>query len=434
MSTRPAVPENALDTQTEVAGMWGKGVAKIAAILPIDIWPAQPGSFEHSTAGGDFLDISSISPAELPQVELLPERKNGGSWLGFVRNMIPGSTPATQPSKQYLSDASRIAESLVEQEPEITLGRLEATFDVVEESLLDTVTDRDYVFTKINHRCWEEITNIGLRAAGKEYIRKMGAIDQGCIDSGFYECLAVCMNGISQTLSDTPGQSREIQLRGKDFSFGIALTGGNSTFVDDFKGQGRDARVIRNIYPSVTIGSASGLLGFFASLAEGDRRWVVADGSAPKALFWNGQFGRFIENIVNASDAILFIVPPWLSGVTLAQADGVSVFKLIVPGDQIDTMWSLVAPVVLQYIAELSGNYRLTVLSQCSALSAIIGMMTSLHLRGSKHRSPFRFYDLGQLLDLANIGKADAGYWLTRSDVKTHADETNDWSKLLWNS
>lgn len=423
---------NNYDTGQETSNRWDKGVKIVSAILPIKLQAIEPTCFEKSAASGRVLNISKIKPLELPQAENVRKSKGMEKLLGIINKIIPRSFPVLDPSKQYLSDASRKSESLSELSPEMVMNSLETTFDVDEFSLLGTVTDRDYVFAKINHRCWEEITSIGLNNSGKEYLRRMGEIDHACIASGFYECLAICIIATARSLPRKQSSGNQIGLCSKNFSLGIGLTGGNASFTDDFKGQGRDAKIINNIYSSVTIGAAAGLVGFFSSIAPRDHQWLVADGSAPKALFWNGEFGRFIKSIAKSADAILFIVPPWLSGVTVADTLEVEVFEFVVPGEDIDSMWGLVAPVALQYIAELSSKYRLTVLSQCSVVSAIIGMMTSLYLKQSKHRSPFRFYDLGQLLDLANFRGVDTGYWLSRKDVRTHASQTNDWSNLLW--
>lgn len=411
--------------------MWEKGARKVAVILPIKIHAINSICFENSVVSEDLLDISLIKYSELPQTEFVEESRGIKKLLKFVHKIIPRSPLDTDPSKQRLPDACQNSKNLVETSQEMVMKRLETTFDVDEISLLDTVTDFDYVYTKINHRCWEEVTNLGLNHSGKKYIRKMGPIDHDCVASKFYECLAICLITTARAVSGKPRSGHQLRLCNSNFSFGIGLTGGNASFVDDLRGQGRDAKIINNIYSSVTIGAAAGLLGFFSSLAQGDHRWLVADGSAPKALFWNGQFGRFIKGITESSDAILFIVPPWFSDVTIADALGVKVFKLVVPGENIDSMWSLVAPVVLQHIAELASKYRLTVLSQCSVVSAVIGMMLNLYLKTSKHRSPCRFYDLGQLLDLVNIDGTNTGFWLTRKDVREHAFQTDDWSNLL---
>lgn len=425
-------PGNNHEAEQVLTSMWEKGVKNVAAMLPVDFRDRHSSCFEGSIAGADLLDISSLDPLALPRAEFVTRSSALEGLMGFVFKNTPHSSLNFNPSRPRLTDAGKESARLVELSPDEIMEQLTVTFNVVEVSLLDTVTDDDYIFTKINHRCWEEITHLGLSNSGKEYIRKIGSIDHECIDSGFYECMALCLISKARDLSVNAHTGNTFQLCSSDFSFGIALTGGNASFLDDVKGQGRDVRIINNIYPRVTLGTAAGVTGFFSSLVKDKHSWLVADGSAPKKLFWDGQFGQFMERIAESSDAILFIVPPWLRGVTLADTLGVKVFKLIVPGENIDSMWGLVAPLALQYIGELSSKYRLTVLSQCSVVSAVIGMMASLHFKKTKHRSPCRFYDLGQLLDLANSKGTDTGYWLSRKDVRTHASETDDWSDLIW--
>jgi hypothetical protein len=420
------------DARQETLKMWEEGASKISAILPLKFQAIHPTCFDKSTANGRLTDISLIKPSELPQIKYVRKPRLIEKLLEYINKNIRRSSLYIDPSKQYLTDASQASEGLCKLSPDEVMEHLGATLDVDEFSLLETITDQDYVFVKINHRCWEEITSIGLVNAGKEYPRRMGAIDHDCIDSGFYEFLAKCIITTIRGLSSRQSVPNQIRLCSESFSFGISLTGGNASFTDDFVGQGRDAKIIKNIYSFVTIGTAAGLTGFFSSIDPGDHRWLVADGSAPKALFWNGEFGEFIKNIAESADAILFIVPPWLSGVTIHDSLDIKVFELVVPGEDIDSMWGLVVPVALQYIANLSSKYRLTVLSQCSVVSALIGMVVDLHLKHTNLRSPFRFYDVGQLMDLANIGGVETGFWLSRKDVRHHASQTDDWSDLLW--
>jgi len=403
----------------------------IADLLPIRIDDTPGRHFDTSTSTVESVDISSIPLGDLPAVDFAARASAPMSRFGrlsqiFRRLGRPQSAPDQQLSRAYATSAQ-----LVELPADEILQRLDSTFYVREISLLDTVSDRDYVFAKVNHRCWEEITSIGLDQAGKEYIRAIDAIDRECISSRFYESLFVCLAQCQRAASTKQSPKHQCRLCTDEFAFGISLTGGNASYRDDLVGRGRDARVIDNIYASVTVGTAAGLVGFFSALADGNRTWFVADGAAPKTLFWKAQFGSFMEKILNTADAILFIVPPWLADITISGRPGIKVFTLVVPGEGVDTLWGLVAPVALQYIAELSRRYRLTVLSQCSVVSALVGMMTHLHLTRSAHRTPCRFYDLGQLLDLANVNKPESGYWLSREDVRAHATRTNDWSNML---
>jgi hypothetical protein len=305
-------------------------------------------------------------------------------------------------------------------------------FAIEERSLIDTVTDEDHVFVKINHRCWEEFTQIGLNEVGQKYIRGIDPIDWGCIESGFYQCLTTCIAQTARKLNKRRKSRSPRYLKNQRFSFGISLTGGNASFRDDFDGQGRDAKVIDKIYPKVILGTAAGLTGFFSALDNSAVSWSVMDGSAPKDLFWNGTFGSFISKILESSDAVLIVVPPWLSEIEIEGSNNTKLFKIIVPGELIDSKWALVVPVVLSKILELSRKHRLTVLAQCSVVAALLGMAVTSSLAKNDHKSPFRFYDLGQLLDLANFGGEETGFWLSRRDVREHADRTNDWSDLIW--
>lgn len=415
----------------EITRLWTVGTKRIAAILPVKIGPIASSRFDQCSKSSYLLDISAITPAELP----IAHFTRNLSWMEISRNffnrLFSKKLACNISSSHRLMDAGRISKTLVQLPEEQLLEMLNSIFEVKEIPLLDTITDQDYVFAKINHRCWEEITSIGMTNAGSTYFRNIGSIDQDCIDSGFYEYLALCLEETARLVSNSPDQGNQIRLRSKDFSFGISLTGGNASFADDLRGKGRDVKIMNDIYPAVTIGTAAGLVGFFSTLNKGNHRWIVADGASPKNLFWECKFGSFMKRVVETSDAILFIVPPSLSGITINDTQYVKVFKIIVPPKNIDTVWALVAPVILQHVAELSREYRLTVLSQCSALSALIAMIIKIELSKSKHRSPFRFYDLGQLLDLVKLGQKDAGFWITRRDVRSHASKVDDWKDIL---
>jgi hypothetical protein len=428
MNMPPSVPNQISASRPEVTRLWTAGTKRIAATLPLKIGPIDSSRFDQCSKNSYSLDISAVTPSELPVAHFTRNL----SWMDHSRNFFYRFFSKTLTCNisfnHRLIDAGRKSKALVQLPGKRLLERLHSTFEVKEIPLLDTITDQDYIFAKINHRCWEEVTSIGMVNAGGTYFRNIGSIDQNCIDSGFYEYLALCLEETARSVSNW---SDQLRLCSKDFSFGISLTGGNASFANDLKGKGRDAKIMNDIYPAVTIGTAAGLVGFFSTLHDGKRQWLVADGAAPKDLFWESKFGIFMKRIVERSDAILFIVPPSLSGITIATTENVEVFKVIVPSKNIDTMWALVAPIILQHVAELSREYRLTVLSQCSALSALIAMMTRIELSKSRHRSPFRFYDLGQLLDLVKLGQKDAGFWVTRRDVRSHASRVNDWKDIL---
>lgn len=264
--------------------------------------------------------------------------------------------------------------------------------------------DGDLFYVKINHGFWEQIYWVfggdydptRMRVEDPSHFRAHYA------DSGFLEPL---QDLIGRALSD---DGREIRFA--DVHFGVNLSGGmfdHATVLSSL-----------TITPDnrVMVGSAIGLTAYFHALC-GPRKIHFCEGSFAKHGVATGALRSCLQSFAAKSEKIIFVVPPHLRGIRLADA-GIPQEVIFVSGTLVHESWAASLYVTTRHILEqLDKSDAIMVLTQSAVFSAVLG----LFLKEAKNAfsllsKRIYFFDLGQVLDIAN--PLDGGPWLKNNEVR----------------
>jgi hypothetical protein len=262
----------------------------------------------------------------------------------------------------------------------------------------------DFWYFKINHGYWEQLYGIhGVAEPVTRRVKAPAAYREAYADSGFSLALESLI--VRQARDD--GRT----LSFPRLEFGVSLEAGN-----------HDHETVLRRFPdqppalqTVALGTTIGLLGTFDTLF-GERTLRFADGSFPKRAAVGGTLRETLTAFAQASDRVVFVVPPHLRGLRL-RVPAIPQECLPVPGRTVHQCWAAALYATCRHVlARLRTDDRVMVITQSAVFAALLGLFLRQAkenlLSGTKRIS---FFDLGQVIDSATPGAG--GVWIHRHAV-----------------
>lgn len=264
--------------------------------------------------------------------------------------------------------------------------------------LMSVFDKRSFVSVKINHAYWEELTVMAFNSAGKlPYIRdalRSEAYSRSRIDDVLVKALRKQQESAAR--EGYPAGS----FCNPHFSLGISFGNG------DYPAHKYLSIPIGPIHKGAAIGSLSFLKGKFPAA-----KYNVADGSAAKELIWRDESDEFFARITALSDVVVFIVPTHLRNIEIKQWKGPAT-TIVLPAVRVYALWPAVLPDVAGKLATLfAQSGRVSVVVQAGVVAAILGILVDL-MRDAYPDTQIRFFDLGQVLDIATFPVNPVGTWI----------------------
>lgn len=265
-------------------------------------------------------------------------------------------------------------------------------------------TGGDFIYAKINHGFWEQLYLLfGTSDPGKMRPADGAYYHKSYVESAFVPALNAVMRA---TL-----QSDALTVQAHDPLLAISLSGGA---VDH-------RTVLANLRTTpddrVMIGAAIGLLSYFDTLFGPSRRLALADGAFPKAGYVSGALRESLEAFSRESAWISFVAPPHLEGIRYTGIPAAAQERIHISPTHIHETW---LPALywstLHILERVADKGAVMVIAQCAVFSALLGGFLSVSkkaLLGDRGR--VYFFDLGQVLDIAN--PTEAGPWLLANAV-----------------
>jgi hypothetical protein len=222
------------------------------------------------------------------------------------------------------------------------------------------------------------------------------------VETGFLDALAMAIGRVTAADGST--------LRFQNLQFGVSLASGTHDHPEVLRGFA--ARALEQ--KKIVMGAAIGLAAWWQTLFPGLRP-AFSDGSFPKRGLATGTLRTTLAWAAARSDLVVFVVPPHLAAVRLADVTTPQE-TLLVPQKTIHESWaSCLEATAGQVLGRLAAHGRVLVITQSAVFSALLG----LFLVDAKRRllppaSRLAYFDRGQVLDGATpeVG----GHW-----VRTHA-------------
>ena len=303
---------------------------------------------------------------------------------------------------------SRVVEIGAFSDKEI-VNEVSRTFAIEHLDLLSVFDATGFVSIKINHAYWEELTVLGFEAAGIPCIRGVHRdnlntrcrFDHLLITSLRKQQEHAAKQGFEPGSFATP-----------HFSLGVSFGNGDH---------------LTSHYLSIPIGpihkgAAIGCLGFMQQIFSA-KNYRLADGSAAKSLIWKQQCDEFFSRIVAHSDVVVFIVPSHLRGIHIRGWQGPKT-TIVIPSLYVQVLWpSVIAVVAGKLAAIFSESRRVNILVQAGVMSATLGIMVDL-MRNTYPDTQIRYFDLGQVLDVATYPTNPIGTWIGQPWVREILERT----------
>jgi hypothetical protein len=302
----------------------------------------------------------------------------------------------------------RLREALVTIAPEVSATTL-ASFAAARIAI-DPVPDlrefdaADLCYVKINHGFWEQLYALfGEREATRMRIVDPRRWHVRYVSSAFADALAAATAAIARP--DGP------RLGFDGVLLGASLGNGNLEHDAVLAGFPHlDAAGQR-----IALGAAIGLTAWWESLFPGLRP-AFCDGSFPKRGLATGRLRQTLAWAADRSDRIVFVVPPHLARIRLADTT-LPQESVLVPAKSVHESWiDCLHATAGHVLARLATDGRVLVITQSGVFSALLGFF----LANARRRLPLpgtclRYFDLGQALDVA---APDAGgQWVRRNPV-----------------
>jgi len=264
--------------------------------------------------------------------------------------------------------------------------------------------DSDLCYVKINHGFWEQLYALfGDRDPARMRIVDPRRFHMRYIASAFADALAAATAALAQP--DGP----RLQLHG--VQLGTSLDNGTLDHPATLAGfPARDAAQQR-----VAIGAAIGLTAWWETLYP-SRRPAFCDGSFPKQGLVTGRLRETLAWAADRSDRIVFVVPPHLARIRLADT-ALPQEAVLVPAKTVHESWVACLHATAGHVlARLAGDGRVLVITQSAVFAALLGFF----LADARRRLPLpgtclRYFDLGQALDVA--APETGGVWVRHNPV-----------------
>ena len=302
----------------------------------------------------------------------------------------------------------RLREALATIAPEVSATTL-ASFAAARIAI-DPVPDlreldaADLCYVKINHGFWEQLYALfGEREAARMRIVDPRRFHARYVASAFADALAAATAAIARP--DGPRLGFDGVLLGASLD--------NGTFDHDAVLAGfphLDAAGQR-----ITLGAAIGLTAWWESLFPGLRP-AFCDGSFPKRGLATGRLRQTLAWAADRSDRIVFVVPPHLARIRLADTP-LPQESVLVPAKSVHESWiDCLHATAGHVLARLATDGRVLVITQSAVFSALLGFF----LADARRRLPLpdtclRYFDLGQALDVA--APDTGGRWVRRNQA-----------------
>jgi hypothetical protein len=358
--------------------------------------PPAPG-FDEFFAG--FLaELLGIDPASA-RVERLPM----AAWPAETSRLVALAGLGYRERRRDREE--RLAAELAAVAPGVTAETL-ASFvgDRLDVAAFPTPTgDDETCYLKINHGLWEHLywmfadpdpTRMRLTESARFRPRY--------VESGFLDLLATVIDRVAR-----PAGNR---LTFPGMSLGVSLASGTHDHVDVITSfPGRPPR-----QQLVILGAAVGLIAWWETLFPGLRP-AFCDGSYPKRGLATGTLKTALLEAAAASERIVFVVPPHLATIRLADAS-IPQETVVVPPTLVHESWIPCLEATAGHVlGRLASDGRVLVIIQANVFSAALGAFlldARRHLFSAEAR--LRIFDLGQALDVA--APDSGGLW-----AKQHA-------------
>jgi len=277
------------------------------------------------------------------------------------------------------------------------------SFSIERLDLLSLFNMGSFVSTKINHVYWEQLTVMGYDSAGLLSIRDVRRSDwfsRSRVDGLLIKALRK-----QQDWAVKAGHKAGC-FSTKHFALGVNFGNGDHPAFDYL------SIPINPIHKGAAIGSLSFMQGIFP--ADGYR---LADGAAAKDLIWRKQCDEFFDCVIETSDAIVFIVPTHLRTIYIRQWRG-QTMTIVIPAMYVHELWpSVLADVTGKLSTLFSQARRVSILIQAGLMPVPLGVLVDM-LRATYVDSEIRFFDMGQVLDVATYPENPVGTWVQQPWIK----------------
>ncbi len=250
--------------------------------------------------------------------------------------------------------------------------------------------DRDICYTKINHGFWEQLyAYFAPPDPVRIRITNPARLQGRYITSGFLDALVALLRA---------GAWPEFgRVRFPSAHLGVSLASGthdHSDVLTGFEARPPEQR-------KIVMGTAIGLAAWFETLFP-EHRPAFYDGSFPKRGLETGGLRATLAWAAADSARIIFVVPPHLEGIRLADTTTPQE-TFLVPGTTIHESWAACLHAVAGHVfGRLADDGRVLVITQSAVFSAVLGFFLVLakpQLLPATSR--LRYFDLGQVLDIA---------------------------------
>lgn len=279
---------------------------------------------------------------------------------------------------------------------------VERHFSIEYEPARYMFSDRDCVYVKLNHDFWEDLYALFVKPAQQHRPRRLSLYISraGMVESGFLCALVDLFRHFSQATADGTA-FRGVHVAGGVFNGGVP----HRRLMDRFE-------TARPIAQALVAGAAVGAAAFFAKLF-GPGCIHLDDGCLPKYGHETGVLRDLLKARADASDRIIFVVPPHLRGIRLNVPAALDQQVLHVSRRLVHESWIATLHTVASHILTpmLSGE-RVLVIAQCGPFAVLLGLYLARAARELRLQpGQLAYFDLGQVTDFAN--QEESGPWLT---------------------
>lgn len=326
-------------------------------------------------------------------------------WPAQTARLVAGAGPDYWRRRQ--DREARLAAELTAVAPLVTAESLVAfareRLEIAAPPDFTALGDVDLVSVKINHGLWEHIYwMFAAPDLGRMRVAESARFKARYVASGFLDFLTLAIERVSRR--EAAG------LRFPGLHFGVSLASGTHAHADVLAGFA--ARPPRQ--QLIMIGAAIGLVAWWETLAPGCRP-AFCDGSFPKLGLATGTLRTTLAWAAARSERIVFVVPPHLATVRLADVNTPQE-TVLVPPTTIHESWAPCLEATARHVlGRLAADGRVLVITQSAVFSAALGaFLLDARRRLLPTDARLRFFDVGQALDIA--APAEGGLW-----AKQHA-------------
>jgi len=346
--------------------------------------PPPPAGFDDLLAG--FL--AGLLDREAPQLPAAPL----ADWPAVTAALVAGAGPAAR--QRRLDREQRLTETLAATAPQVAVESLPAfageRISIAPVTDLPSAAAAEPCYLKINHGFWEQLYAIfGPTDSARMRVRDPQRFRVQYVDSWFVDALAAAIGLVAR-----PEAAR---LVFPGIHFGASLASGTHDHPEVLAGfAAREPRERK-----IVIGAAIGLVAWWESIFPGLQP-AFSDGSFPKRGLADGRLRETLARAAADSARIVFVVPPHLRGVRLTDV-GLPQETIPVPAETVHESWAAcLAATSRHLLGRLAEDGSLLVITQSAVFSALLGcFLVEARRRLLPAGSRLRFFDLGQVLDVA---------------------------------